>query len=75
MPDYFVYRRNEEWFAKRNRHNGEEPKGEVFRIIAKTKQRAIAFAKKIVEDIEKMQVQAEGSTVSKSTEVKTEVTK
>ena len=79
MPDYFVFHKDGSWFAKRNRHKSEKPKGEVFNIIAKTKSRAIASARKIVEDIEKMQVEAtssvaeaRGSTVSKSTEVKTE---
>ena len=72
MPDYFVYRKNTNWFVKRNRHKGEELSGEVFRISANTKKRALASAQKIVGDIEKMQVEAQGSTVSKSTEVKTE---
>jgi len=79
MPDYFVFHKGNQWFAKRNRHNGKEPSGEVFRIIAKTKSRAIVSARKIVDDIEKMQVEAtsnvaeaRGSTISKSTEVKTE---
>lgn len=72
MPDYFVYRKNDDWFVKRNRHKGEVMDGEVFNIFAKTRERALASAKKIVEDIEKMQVEAVGSTISQSTQTKTE---
>ena len=75
MPDYFVYQKDESWEAQRNRHNGKKPLGEIFNITAKTKLMAIVSAKKIVENIEKMQVEAHGSTISKSTETETKETK
>lgn len=75
MPDYFVYRKNDKWFVKRNRHKGEVMDGEVFNIFAKTRERALASAQKIVGDIEKMNVEAQGSSVSQSTQTKTEETK
>ena len=75
MPDYFVYRRKDQWYAQRDRHNGKEPKGDIFRIIAKTKRKAISAAREIVRGIEEMNVEAQGSTVSQSTEVKSEENK
>ena len=75
MPDYFVYRRKDQWYAQRDRHNGKEPKGDIFRIIARTKRKAISVAKEVLKGIEEMKVEAQGSTVSQSTEAKTEESK
>ena len=60
MPDYFVYCRKDQWYAQRDRHNGKE---------------AISAAREIVRGIEEMNVEAQGSTVSQSTEVKSEENK
>ena len=78
MPDYLVFLNNGVWTVKRDRlgnwklKEGKELGKEIFEIEAGSKKKALLKAQKLAFQLSQIELASKPTTVSHSTEVKTE---